>query len=203
MATHCQLHLAFGHFDAEKMPMDGSRDLKLWNLACDMMIAKFLADIMPPIPWDVELARWFEERFPDLDRRRTYARPSRRQGATPDIPRPRYVERDAFGEGRMFGVVVDTSGSMSPELLGMALGSIASYGAAREVPLVRVIFCDARAYDAGYLAPEEIAGRVQVKGRGGTILQPGIDLLEHAFLVPRGRRLPFRTRGKVFYFSQQ
>ncbi len=103
----------------------------------------------------------------------------------------------------MFGVVVDTSGSMSPELLGMALGSIASYGAAREVPLVRVIFCDARAYDAGYLAPEEIAGRVQVKGRGGTILQPGIDLLEHAFLVPRGRRLPFRTRGKVFYFSQQ
>lgn len=67
----------------------------------------------------------------------------------------------------MFGVVVDTSGSMSPELLGMALGSIASYGAAREVPLVRVIFCDARAYDAGYLAPEEIAGRVQVKGRGG------------------------------------
>lgn len=128
-------------------------------------------------------------------------------------------------------MVVDTSGSMSPELLGMALGSIASYGAAREVPLVRVIFCDARAYDAGYLAPEEIAGRVQVKGRGGTILQPGIELLEqakdfpnngpiliitdglieekmsirreHAFLVPRGRRLPFRTRGKVFYFSQQ
>lgn len=98
---------------------------------------------------------------------RTYARPSRRQGATPDIPRPRYVERDAFGEGRTFGVVVDTSGSMSPELLGMALGSIASYGAAREVPLVRVIFCDARAYDAGYLAPEEIAERVQVKGRGG------------------------------------
>ena len=42
-------------------------DLKLWNLACDMMIAKFLADIMPPIPWDVELARWFEERFPDLE----------------------------------------------------------------------------------------------------------------------------------------
>ena len=167
MAAHCQLHLAFGHFDAEKMPMDGSRDLKLWNLACDMMIAKFLADIMPPIPWDVELARWFEERFPDLDRRRTYARPSRRQGATPDIPRPRYVERDAFGEGRTFGVVVDTSGSMSPELLGMALGSITSYGAAREVPLVRVIFCDARAYDAGHLAPEEIAGRVQVKGRGG------------------------------------
>lgn len=111
----------------------------------------------------------------------------------------------------------------------MALGSIASYGAARGVPMVRVVFCDARAYDAGYMAPEEIAGRVEVKGRGGTILQPGIDLLEqaadfpkdgpilvitdglieeklylhreHAFLVPKGRRLPFRARGKVFYFS--
>ena len=96
---------------------------------------------------------------------------------------------------------------------------------------MRVVFCDARAYDAGYMAPEEIAGRVQVKGRGGTILQPGVDLLEHAqdfpkngpiliitdgwieekmmirrehaFLVPKGRRLPFRVRGKVFYFSRQ
>lgn len=85
-------------------------------------------------------------------------------------------------------MVVDTSGSMSPELLGMALGSIASYGAAREVPLVRVIFCDARAYDAGHLAPEEIAGRVQVKGRGGTILQPGIDLLEQAKDFPNNVR---------------
>ena len=195
------------------------------------LVEEIRALMMPPIPWDVELARWFEEHFPDREKRRTYARPSRRQGATPAIPRPRYVEQDALGEGRTFGVVVDTSGSMSPELLGMALGSIASYGAAREVPLVRVVFCDARAYDAGYMAPEEIAGRVQVKGRGGTILQPGVDLLEHAqdfpkngpiliitdgwieekmmirrehaFLVPKGRRLPFRVRGKVFYFSRQ
>ena len=66
-------------------------------------------------------------------------------------------------------------------------------------------------------------------GGGGTVLQPGVDLLEaaenfpkdgpiliitdgyveekikirreHAFLVPRGRRLPFAPRGKVFYFE--
>ena len=193
------------------------------------LVEEIRALVMPPIPWDVELARWFEAHFPELEKRRTYVRPSRRQGVTPNIPRPRYVETNSFGEGKTFGVVVDTSGSMSPDLLGMALGSIASYGVAREVPLVRVVFCDAKAYDAGYLAPEEIAGRVQVKGRGGTILQPGIDLLEqsedfpkngpiliitdgwieekltihraHAFLVPKGRRLPFRARGKVFYFS--
>jgi hypothetical protein len=79
--------------------------------------------------------------------------------------------------------------------------------------------------DAGYLAPEAIADRVRVKGRGGTVLQPGIDLLEtapdfpesgpilvitdgwcdkvrvrrdHAFLLPAGQRLPFVPRGPVF-----
>ena len=72
-------------------------------------------------------------------------------------------------------------------------------------------------------------GRVMVKGRGGTVLQPAVDLLEnakdfpkngpiliitdaeiehdlkvrheHAFLIPDGSRLPFRPRGKVFYFK--
>lgn len=65
-----------------------------------------------------------------------------------------------------------------------------------------------------------------MRGRGGTVLQPGIDLLEgaddfpaagpllvitdgqceplrirreHAFLLPNGSRLPFRPRGPVFY----
>jgi predicted metal-dependent peptidase len=69
---------------------------------------------------------------------------------------------------------------------------------------------------------------VSVRGRGGTILQPGIDLLqtakdfpphgpiliitdgecdklvvkrEHAYLLPRGKRLPFTTRAEVFLFS--
>ena len=72
---------------------------------------------------------------------------------------------------------------------------------------------------------EAIADRVKVRGRGGTILQPGIELLEkaedfpergpvlvitdgfcdrlhlgrpHAFLLPRGRHLPFVPKGQVF-----
>ncbi len=118
---------------------------------------------------------------------------------------------------------------MGVKLIGYALGAIASYAAAKDVPFARVVFCDACAYDAGYLAPEDIAGRVQVKGLGGTVLQPGVDLLEsaadfpkegpiliitdgeieksmiikrkHAFLIPKGKRLPFRPRGDVFYFS--
>lgn len=98
------------------------------------------------------------------------------------------------------------------------------------MPKARVIFCDAAAYDAGYMSPEEIAGRVNVQGRGGTILQPAVDLLEnakdfpkdgpiliitdgyiesdlrvkrdHAFLLPKGNGLPFRPKGKVFYFEE-
>lgn len=193
------------------------------------LIEEIRALAMPPIPWDVELARWFEEYFLPMEPKRTYARPSRRQGSTPDIPRPRYVKADMLDKAYTFGVVIDTSGSMTAKMIGIALGAIASYAAGREVPYARVVFCDTVAYDAGYLATEEIAGRVMVKGRGGTILQPGIDLLEkaadfpkkgpiliitdgmienklyikheHAFLLPKGKRLPFKARGKVFHYG--
>lgn len=193
------------------------------------LIEEIKALTMPPISWDVKLAKWFEKYFPSLEKKRSYARPSRRQGSTPDIPRPRYVEEEKKENAGTFGVIIDTSGSMDTKMIGMALGSVASYSAVREVPYARVVFCDAAAYDAGYLSPDEIAGRVEVKGRGGTRLQPGIDLLEHsrdfpsdapvliitdaeiendlkihrnhAFLIPKGRRLPFRAGGEVFYFE--
>jgi predicted metal-dependent peptidase len=179
----------------------------------------------PPIRWDVALAMWFDHHFPPLERNRSYARPSRRQDSTPDIPRPRHVPLPDAGQSRTFGVVLDTSGSMDRSLLGKALGAIASYAIAHDVPAVRVVFCDAAPHDQGYLAPASIAGRVKVRGRGGTILQPGVDLLEqaenfpkdgpllvitdarcdkvsvhreHAFLVPIGARLPFVPRGPVF-----
>jgi len=158
----------------------------------------------PPIPWDVELASWF------------------------DLPRW-YVPEELL-EGRTFGVILDSSGSMDRLLLAKALGAIASYAAARDVPLVRVVFCDATYYDQGYMPPETIADRVQVRGRGGTILQPAINFLEraedfpkdgplliitdgycdkltiraarpHAYLLPRGNTLPFRPHGELFYIE--
>ncbi len=189
------------------------------------LVEEIYAQLQPPIPWDVELAQWFDAHFPPLEVRRSYARASRRQAATPDIPRPSLVSADPDA-GRTFGVVLDTSGSMDRSLLAKALGTIAGYSLAREVPAARVVFCDAVAYDVGYLPPEAIADRVQVRGRGGTILQPGIDLLEaaedfppagplliitdgycedrlhirrdHAYLLPEGRHLPFVPRGPVF-----
>lgn len=193
------------------------------------LVEEIKALSVPPIPWDVELAQWFEIFFAPLEKRRSYARPSRRQSSTPDIPRPSLLPADIPENSRTYGVIIDTSGSMEPRLLGLALGAAASYSVAKDVPLVRVVFCDADAYDIGYVTPEDIAGRVEVKGRGGTVLQPAVDLLEraadfpkeapiliitdgyiendlqirreHAFLIPKGNRLPFRARGKVFYFE--
>ena len=193
------------------------------------LIEEIRALAQPPVPWDVELARWFDSFFAPLEKKRSYARPSRRQSATPDIARPSHIPQPDKEDARTFGVVLDTSGSMDRPLLARALGAIASYAISRDVPLVRVVFCDAAAYDEGYMPPEDIAWRVRVKGRGGTVLQPGIDLLEnakdfppkgplliitdgecgklairreHAFLIPRGKHLPFPPWGKVFLFSK-
>ncbi len=192
------------------------------------LIEEIRALSQPPIPWDVELAQWFDNYFSPLEKVRTYAHPSRRQSSTPEIPRPRWTPAAGSEEGRTYGVVLDTSGSMDRSLLAKALGAIASYSISRDVPFVRVVFCDAVAYDQEFMAPEAIADKVKVKGRGGTILQPGIDLLEnaedfpkngpiliitdgyceplklhrdHAFLIPKGRNLPFAPRGKVFKFN--
>ena len=189
------------------------------------LIEEIQALSQPPIPWDVELAKWFDYYFPPVEKVRSYARLSRHQSATPDIPRPQWMPPPNWEDGRTFGVLLDTSGSMDRTLLAKALGAIASYSISREVPAARVIFCDAATYDQGYMPPDAIAERVKVRGRGGTVLQPGVDLLEraedfpkegpiliitdgrcdklsirreHAFLLPVGRDLPFVARGQVF-----
>jgi predicted metal-dependent peptidase len=164
------------------------------------LVEEIRALSQPAIPWEVELARWFDDRFPPIERIRTYARPSRRQSSTPDIPRPRYVPVSTAQEGRTFGVVLDTSGSMDRALLGESLGAIASYCESREVPRARVVFCDAIAWDAGYMRPDEIAGKVTIRGRGGTVLQPGIDLLECADNFPKDGPILIVTDGFCDYF---
>ncbi|MEM8852522.1 MAG: VWA-like domain-containing protein [Pseudomonadota bacterium] len=181
--------------------------------------------LQPPIPWDVALAQWLDQYFPPLERRRTFARAHRRQAATPDIARPAWVAPEEARQARVFGAVVDTSGSMDRVDLGKAIGAIASYAMSREVRAVRLIECDAAAHDAGYVLPEALLQSVRVRGRGGTVLMPGIRHLEtsrdfpkdgpilivtdgacdtltirreHAFLLAAGGRLPFQAKGPVF-----
>lgn len=181
----------------------------------------------PPIPWQAKLAEWIRERFPLPERRRSYARPSRRQSVTPEIPRPRFVEPEDDRATRTFGVIIDTSGSMARDELGKALGAVVSYAQAQAVQQVRLVYCDATPYDEGFVTIDSLATRVSVRGRGGTVLQPAVTLLEtrrdfpkdgpiliitdglcedqlsvthdHAYLVSPGGHLPFTTHKPVFY----
>lgn len=189
------------------------------------LVAEIRALAQPPIPWEVELGRWFDRHFPPVEKIRSWRRLSRRQAATPDIPRPAIVRNPRAYEGRTFGVIVDTSGSMGMPLIGKAIGAIGSYATAREVSQVRLVFCDAAPYDQGYVTVSSLLGRIKVKGFGGTVLQPGIDLLqaaddfpdhapiliitdagcdrfsvsrEHAIMIPKGTSLPFNPKGPVF-----
>ncbi|MCH9809364.1 MAG: peptidase [Alphaproteobacteria bacterium] len=181
--------------------------------------------LQPPIPWDVELSHWLDQYFPPLERKRSYARAHRRQSATPDIPRPAWIAPDEMKSSRVLAAVIDTSGSMGRSDLGKALGAIASYAMSRDVGFVRLVQCDAAAHDSGYVEPEVLLDRVQIKGRGGTVLMPGIRLVEraddypkdgpilivtdgacdrlatsrdHAILLAAGGRLAFPTRAPVF-----
>jgi predicted metal-dependent peptidase len=193
------------------------------------LVEEIKSILQPPIPWDVKLGQWLDNYFPPITARRSFARASRRQSSTPEIPRAVYIKPPELVAARTFGVVLDTSGSMDKNTLARGLGAIASYALSREVPQVRVMQCDAGIHDMGYIEPESLLETVAVKGRGGTILQPAIDRLEsatnfpkdapilvitdgecdyltcrraHAFLLPEGGRLPFDTRAPIFHFER-
>ncbi len=181
-----------------------------------------------PIAWDVALAHWFEANVRSPEPVRTYARASRRQAATPDIPRPRYWTPEWIVRQATFGVILDTSASMDRERLATALGAIAAYAESRAVRWVRLVHCDASPYDDGYVDTDEFRRRYPVKGRGGTVLFPAVQYLlaqpdfppdapvlllsdgecepdmppiprTHAWVLPTdGWVVPPRTGGEVF-----
>ncbi|MES2464335.1 MAG: peptidase [Armatimonadota bacterium] len=150
----------------------------------------------PPVPWDVELAHWMEAHVPLVrEKLRTYARASRRQSSTPDIPRPARWTPQEWKDACTFGVILDTSGSMDRQLLGRALGAIASYAEAREVPAVRLILCDAAPYDRAFVTPTDLRGIFPIQGRGGTVLQPAVSYLLRQTDFPEGAPVMIITDG--------
>lgn len=177
-------------------------------------------------PWDVSLDAWFDQRFPALEFRPRLALPAGPTITPPDPMAEPSRLPEAVLTTRTFAVVLDASGSVDSRLLGRALGSIASSALARDVDRARVVVCDAAVHDAGWLAPDQIADRVTVRGRGGPVLQSGVDLLltdpafpaggpilfitdgrgdrvrvhrDHAWVTPGP--LPFTPRGQVFQLS--
>jgi predicted metal-dependent peptidase len=184
----------------------------------------------PVIPWDVALGDWLDSFFDPPETRRSYARASRRQEATPDIARPGKAPPIDRTPDRTFGVVLDTSGSMDRVMLARALGAIRAYALSREVKALRLVQCDAEAHDSGYVTPDDLFETVEIRGRGGTVLMPGVRLLEtardfpvgapmlvitdgacdrltirreHAYLSPRDSRFPFKPAGPVFWMREE
>ena len=156
-------HLRYGEHQRGLLPADLEEEIN--SLEVD------------PVPWDVALARWFEEFVVGPRPVRTYARASRRQSSTPDIPRPRWYTPEVRTPAFTFGVVLDSSGSMDRETLARALGAIAAYAAERAVTQIRLVMCDAMPYDSGYVDPETLRRSFPVKGRGGTYLSGAVNLL--------------------------
>ena len=179
-------------------------------------------------PWKIDLAHWFDAHFDQNLPTRSYARQSRRQQSTPDIPRPRYAAPQLPDGSAIFGVLLDTSGSMDDRILGQGLGAIAAFAKKHQIKQIRLVFCDAEPHDEGYVNTERLTKPMPIRGRGGTKLQPAIDLLneaadfpkdapllvitdgdcdtltierDHAFLLPANKRLPFVPIGPVFKLS--
>ncbi len=117
----------------------------------------------------------------------TYRRPSRRASAVPDVILPSM--RQPLPQ---VALVIDTSGSMSDSMLGQALaevtGVLRSLGVARRN--LRVIACDARAYEAQRVSDLRA---IRLEGGGGTDMGAGIDAA--AALRPRPDLIIVLTDG--------
>lgn len=96
------------------------------------LVQEIRALAMPVIPWDAALAKWFDVQF----HRWKNTAPMRGRadgGCHAGYSKAGIRVLRAGLESRTFGVVVDTSGSMSAKQIGMALGSTASYGRGRKM----------------------------------------------------------------------
>lgn len=143
----------------------------------------------PSVNWRRQLAAHVRRGAADVTGRVdfTYRRPSRRASAVPDLVLPSL--RQPLPQ---VALVIDTSGSMSDAMLGQALaevtGVLRSLGVARRN--LRVIACDARAYEAQRVRD---LGAIRLEGGGGTDMGAGLDAA--AALKPRPDLIIVLTDG--------
>lgn len=143
----------------------------------------------PTVNWRRQLAAHVRRGAADTTGRVdfTYRRPSRRAAAVPDVVLPSL--RQPLPK---VALVIDTSGSMSDSMLGQALGEVTgvlrSLGVARRD--LRVIACDARAYQAQSVRD---LGAIRLEGGGGTDMGAGLDAA--AALRPRPDLIVVLTDG--------
>jgi predicted metal-dependent peptidase len=212
---------------AKKMLEDQSNGIGRGTLPGDLIeelgLKPDLGEQVQAPEWKADLAEWFNVQFLPKPPRRSYNRMSRRQSAVPNIPLPGRAMIDF--ESPTFGVVLDTSGSMSHELLQLGLAAVVAFSGRHGVTHLRLVMCDTRPYDEGFIPLPTLKKPYQIRGRGGTILQPAITLLEaakdfpdnapilivtdgaidilevereHAYLLPGNGSLPFEPKGPVF-----
>lgn len=143
----------------------------------------------PTVNWRRQLASHVRRGVADVAGRvdLSYRRPSRRAASTPDIILPSL--RQPLPD---VAIVIDTSGSVSDQMLGQALAEVGavlrSLGVARD--RLKVISCDAQAY-----APQSV-GRVaalRLDGGGGTDMRAGLTAA--AALRPRPDLVIVMTDG--------
>ena len=132
---------------------------------------RWLDDLLrPAVDWRRMLAAAVRRGVADVAGRVdfTYRRPSRRAGGLPDVILPSL--RQPLPQ---VAIVLDTSGSMGPDLLGQALGEV--NGVLRGLGLgrsnLRVICCDAEAYQVQRVLD---ARDVRLVGGGGTDMGAGL-----------------------------
>ncbi|MDP8970933.1 MAG: VWA-like domain-containing protein [Actinomycetota bacterium] len=125
----------------------------------------------PTVDWRRQLATKVRRGVADAAGRVdfTYRRASRRASVTPDVVMPSLRQPTPN-----VAVVIDTSGSMSDQMLAQALGEVG--GVLRSLGIthdrLRVIACDAVAYEAQAVRS---LGQVELSGGGGTDMCAGLD----------------------------
>ena len=185
----------------------------------------------PPLPWDVVLAKWFDEHVPPVERMRTYGRPSRRQSSTPEIARPRYVWPDEeIAQRSTLGLVIDASGALPATMLTQVLGAISTYAVSRNVQRVRMVYTGGELRDLGPIAADEMLQHRISLPRSTPLLQPAVQLLDdardfpgdapillisgmppdrvstqrtHAWLIPDASRLPYKTDATQIRYAEE